>query len=195
MKKMVYILSIIMSATLLSGCIFAWHESDTLSYKIKSRLKNKFIYEKHMDNIKNKQGNLIKVKYTITLHKNPEHPMTKYGISAIYVNDNAYINNTIFYRITDIPVNQGAENDIYIPVIKNYKLSQVIIDTGPGYESDHFLINHAGDNETLLQPAVKGQTFTFKSKYIEADITLCFDPVLLFINKGRTLRRYGLSHS
>lgn len=194
MKKMVYILSIIMSATLLSGC-FAWHESDTLSYKIKSSLKNKFIYEKHTDNIKIKQGDLIKVKYTVTRHKHSGQPMIKYGMSAIYVNDNAYINNTIFYRITDIPVNQGAENDIYIPVIKNYKLSQVIIDTGPGYESGRFLTDYAGDNEVSLQPAVKGQTFTFKSKYIEADITLCFDPGLLFINKDGTVRRYGVSHS
>ncbi|EOZ5673292.1 hypothetical protein ACQSMR_000025 [Morganella morganii] len=195
MKKMISILSIIMLTTLLSGCIFAWHESDTLSYKIKSSLKNKFVYEKHTDNFKNKQGDLIKIKYTVNLNNQPKQPKTHYSISAIYSNDNAYINNTIFHQITDIPVNQGAENDIYIPVMKNYKLSQVIIDSGPGYESGRILTNYAGGYEIPLKLAVKGQTFTFKSKYIEADITLCFDPALLYINTDGTLRNYGASHS
>ncbi|HCM61681.1 MAG TPA: hypothetical protein DIT05_03925 [Morganella sp. (in: Bacteria)] len=195
MKKMISILSIIMLTTLLSGCIFAWHESGTLSYKIKSKLQNKFVREKYTDNIKSKQGNLIKVKYTVNLNPSPERPMIYYDISVIYVNDNAYVNNTIFYRITDIPINQGAENDIYIPIIKNYKLSQAFIESDRIDASGRFLIGHANGSGANLKRAVRGQTFTFKNKYIEADILLCFDPVLLFIITDDTARSPGVSHS
>lgn len=35
--------------TFLNGCIFAWRESDTLSYKIKSALTDKSVDEEYTD--------------------------------------------------------------------------------------------------------------------------------------------------
>lgn len=195
MKKIIRILGVITLTTLLSGCIFAWHESDTLSYKIKSALTNKFIQEEYTDNIKNKQGNLIKIKYTEMLNETSNSKSTDYNISAIYDNDNAYINKTLFYSIKHIPVNNGAENDIYLPIIKDYKLSNVSI--YPSSVSIYGTFLTAYNHEGKLKPAVNGQIIKFKSerKHIAVDILLCFEPILLYIKSDDIPPQQGGNHS
>ncbi|MEN0657183.1 hypothetical protein [Proteus mirabilis] len=195
MKKIIRILSVITLTTLLSGCIFAWRESDTLSYKIKSALTDKSVDEEYTDNIKNKQGNLIKINLTVNLDRTSNIKSTYYDISAIYHNDNAYINRTIFYSINHIPVNNGAENDIYLPIIKNYKLRNVSI--FPDIISGHGTFLTSYNHDGKLKPAANGQTIKYQSRNgrVEADILLCFEPILLYIKPDDTPFRTAGTHS
>lgn len=194
MKKIICILGVITLTTFLNGCIFfSLDESDTISYKIKSSLKNKFIDEEYTDNLKNKQGNLIKIKFTVNLNGSSNNKSTDYDISAIYHNDNTYINRTIYYYIKHIPINNGAENDIYLPIIKDYKLSYVSINHSSVRLYGDFLTNY--DRDGKLKPAMNGQTIKFKSKHVEADILLCFDPILLYIKSDDTPPQQGGTHS
>lgn len=195
MKKIIRILSVITLTTLLSGCIFAWHESDTLSYKIKSALTDKFTHEEYTDNIKNKQGNLIKIKYTEMLNEASNRKSTDYTISAIYDNDNAYINKTLFYSIRHIPVNNGSENDIYLPIIKGYKLSNVSI--YPSSVSIYGTFLTAYNHEGKLKPAVNGQLIKFKNEreHVAVDILLCFEPISLYIISDDIRPPQGGTHS
>ncbi|HEK0623111.1 TPA: hypothetical protein ACKRZV_001352 [Proteus mirabilis] len=195
MKKIICILGVMVLTTFLNGCIFTWRESDTLSYKIKSALNNKFIHEEYTDNLKNKQGNLIKISLTVNSDKSSNRKSTYYGISAVYDNDEVYINRTLFYHINHIPVNNGAENDIYLPIIKDYKLSSVSIypDTVGIYGTFLTDYNHDG----RLKPAANGQTIKFQSRngLVEADILLCFEPILLYIKPDDIPIRTAGTHS
>lgn len=185
MKKVTCIAGVIFSSVFLSGCLFfSPNESDRLSYKIKSSLRNKFVNEEYSDNIRNKKGNLIRIKHRVNEKSEYANKTGYYDINARYENKNTNVNRIIFYRIKNIPISGGAENEIYLPVINNYKMEHVAI--FPGYATGTFLTDYNRDGD--LKRAVKGQLIKFKARSFDADILIGFDPDGLYVKPDDTIK-------
>lgn len=185
MKKIIYKLSFIISTTFFSYHVSACHNYPIPSYKTISQPQDNFIHEEYTDNIKNKQGNLIKINYRVISKEIYNNKKTNYSISVFYGNGWGNEDKVIRYNIEDIPINNKAGNDIYLPIINNNKLLTVMIDSGFSYNPPSIFLtddNHGGK----LKPAVKGQEIRFKNKYIEADISICFDPIALYVKQSES---------
>lgn len=182
MKKIIYILSIIISTNFFNHHASACYNYLTPSYKTISQPQDNFIHEEYIDNIKNKQGNLIKINYKI-ISEEIYSDKKNYSVSVFYGNGWGNEDKVIRYNIEDIPINNKTENDIYLPIINNNKLLAVMIDSGFSYNPPSIILtddNHGGK----LKPAVKGQEIRFKNKHIEADISICFDPIELYVKQS-----------
>lgn len=180
MKNIVAVFFIILFSLQLSGCNSYFDPFQSFRHDVDFYLTTKSVNESHADNIKNKNGPLIKIKYR-RIHQNGDsreahyfNGMTAYFLHVSEYNDSVYINNYMSVFIEHIPINDGRETEVYLTVHKGYRLSDVSVPGGS-------IITSYDNKGKTAGSVVSGKSWIYKDKFCEIEVTPYFTDDQLYM--------------